>query len=236
MGKEKFKVLEGVFDEFTLSVLETLKRKKYFDELSRPIKTGKEGDVYLAMKGQGEDRERRAIKMFRVTSANFKKISSYIQRDYRFKTIKGNLRKVIMMWAQKEYRNLLLCHKAQMNVPFPYKQMYNVIVMEYVDGCMLKDAHLEDPESFFRQLIEQLWIMKHHVKMVHGDLSEFNIMVSNQMPVIIDLGQAMTFKNEDEFLLYEDLFLRDLKVVSTFFQKKYGLSYTVEDMVSLLSS
>ncbi|MEC8221051.1 MAG: RIO1 family regulatory kinase/ATPase, partial [Nanoarchaeota archaeon] len=116
MGKEKFKVLEGVFDEHTLSTLDILKRKKYFDELGHAIKTGKEGDVYFARKFDKEQDGRRAIKMYRVTSANFKKISQYITRDYRFKTIKGNLRKVIMAWSQKEFRNLNLCHKAQMNV------------------------------------------------------------------------------------------------------------------------
>ena len=157
ISKEKFKVYEGVFDESTLNTLETLKRKKYFDELGRALKTGKEGDVYLAEK----DGELRAVKMFRITSANFRKISDYIVRDFRFKMIKGNLRKVILAWSQKEFRNLLLCHKAQMNVPFPYKQLNNVILMEYIDGPMLKDTYLNEPEEFFEELLEQMHLMRH---------------------------------------------------------------------------
>ncbi len=234
MGKEKFKVLEGVFDEHTLSTLDVLKRKKYFDELGHAIKTGKEGDVYFARKFDKEQDGRRAIKMYRVTSANFKKISQYITRDYRFKTIKGNLRKVIMAWSQKEFRNLNLCHKAQMNVPYPYIQMNNVIVMQYIDGGMLKDIYLEDPEDFFEQLLEQLYIMRHEAKLVHGDLSEYNIMVQDQTPYIIDVGQAMSIKNEDDFKQFEDLYERDIKVVVNFFNRKYNLDLELEEVLERL--
>ena len=234
MGKEKFKVLEGVFDEHTLSTLDILKRKKYFDELGHAIKTGKEGDVYFARKFDKEQDGRRAIKMYRVTSANFKKISQYITRDYRFKTIKGNLRKVIMAWSQKEFRNLNLCHKAQMNVPYPYIQMNNVIVMQYIDGGMLKDIYIEDPHDFFEQLLEQLYIMRHEAKLVHGDLSEYNIMVQNQTPYIIDVGQAMSIKNEDDFKSFKDLYERDIKVVVNFFNRKYNLDLDLEEVLMRL--
>lgn len=236
MGKEKFKVLEGVFDEHTLSTLDILKRKKYFDELGHAIKTGKEGDVYFARKFDKEQDGRRAIKMYRVTSANFKKISQYITRDYRFKTIKGNLRKVIMAWSQKEFRNLNLCHKAQMNVPYPYIQMNNVIVMQYIDGGMLKDIYLEDPEDFFEQLLEQLYIMRHEAKLVHGDLSEYNIMVQDQTPYIIDVGQAMSIKNEDDFNSFKDLYERDIKVVVNFFNRKYNLDLKLEEVLERLEA
>lgn len=228
MGKvdrEKFKVYEGVFDEFTLGVLENLKRRKYFDELSRAIKTGKEGDVYLAKK----DDSFRAIKLYRMTSANFKKISSYIQRDFRFKNIKGNLRKVILVWSEKEFRNLTLCHKANMNVPFPYKQLNNVIIMEYIDGGMLKDIHIINPQQFFDMVVEQMYLMRHKAKLIHGDLSEFNIMVKDQVPVIIDLGQAMTIKNLDDFKEYYDLYERDVKNVVGYFNKVYKLNVSLEE-------
>ena len=104
ISREKFKVHEGVFDEFTLKTLEMMKRKHYFDELGRAIKTGKEGDVYFGYRGE----KTLAIKIYRMTSANFKKISQYIIRDYRFRNIKGSLRKVILVWAEKEFRNMTI--------------------------------------------------------------------------------------------------------------------------------
>jgi len=233
MGKvtrEKFKVLNGVFDENTLNTLETLKRKKYFDTLLEPIKTGKEADAYLVQKGD----KYKVMKIYRVTTANFKKISQYINRDYRFKTIKGNLRKVIFAWVSKEFRNLHLCHKANMNVPFPYKQMGNVILMDYINGPMLKDIDLENPEEFFETLIEQMYLMLYEAKLVHGDLSEFNILVQDQLPVIIDLGQSMGIRNNDDFKIHYDLFLRDVENVVKYFTKRYKLEITVEEVLERL--
>ena len=128
ISREKFKVHEGVFDEFTLKTLEMMKRKHYFDELGKAIKTGKEGDVYFAYRGE----KTLAIKIYRMTSANFKKISQYIIRDYRFRNIKGSLRKVILVWAEKEFRNVALCHKHNISVPYMYKQFNNIIVMDYI--------------------------------------------------------------------------------------------------------
>lgn len=233
MGKitrEKFKVYEGVFDDSTLNILEVMKRKKYFDKLGKPIKTGKEGDVYFAYK----ESQPRALKMYRITSASFRKLTTYIQRDFRFKTIRGNLRKVMLMWAQKEFRNLLLCHKANMNVPFAYKQMQNVILMEYIDGGMLKDIYIQDPQDFFNQLLEQLYLMKNSAQLVHGDLSEFNILVQNQTPYIIDLGQAMSIKNIDDFNNVYDLYLRDIDNIVSYFNKVYDLGTSREFILDYL--
>ncbi len=227
MGKEKFKVYEGVFDEKTLQVLEFLRRKGYYDELGRPIKTGKEGDVYLAKK----DDEFRAIKIYRVTSANFKKISEYLVRDYRFRTVSGNMRKSILMWVQKEFRNLLLCHRAHINVPFAYKQADNVIVMEYLSANMLKDVNLENPESFFDELLNQIAMLKKSARLVHGDLSEFNILVKDELPFLIDFGQGMGFKNEDDFKNFEDLYLRDIGNIVRYFKKRYGFEITLESVL-----
>ncbi len=231
VSREKFKVYEGVFDNMTLETLSLIKQRKYFDELKNPIKTGKEGDVYLAKKGD----EFRAIKIYRVTSANFKKISQYINRDFRFRNVKGNLRKAILAWVQKEYRNLSICHKVGMNVPYPYRQYNNVIVMDYIDGPMLKDISIENPSKFFDYLLEQIYIMKNEAKLVHGDLSEFNILVKDQIPYIIDLGQAMTIKNEEDFRDYYDLYERDIKNIVVYFNKIYKLDISEKEVFEFLN-
>lgn len=231
ISREKFKVFEGVFDENTLSTLEFLKRKKYFDELGKVIKPGKEGDVYYATK-EGKPL---AIKLYRVTSANFKKISTYITRDFRFRNIKGNLRKVIMAWVQKEARNLQICHKVGMSVPYPYKQANNVIIMDYIQGDTLNNVGLDNPQHFFELLLEQMYLMKNEAKLIHGDLSAYNIMVDeHQLPVIIDVGQAMGFKNKDDFKELEDLYIRDVQNVINHFNKYYKMNLELEDILKKL--
>lgn len=121
-----------------------------------------------------------------------------------------------------------------MNVPYPYKQSNNVIIMEYIDGGMLKDIELENPEEFFELLIEQMIIMKNDAKLVHGDLSEFNIMVQDQMPYIIDVGQAMQFKDDLDFKDLNDLYYRDVKNVVHYFNKRYKLNLDLEEVLKRL--
>ena len=227
VNREKFKVHEGVFDHFTLDTLEVLKRKKYFDELKSAIKTGKEGDVYLAEKGE----EFRAIKIFRLTSANFKKISQYINRDFRFKNVKGSLRKVILAWTQKEFRNLKICHKCNMNTPQPFKAQNNVIIMEYLPALMLKDTPLDNPKQFFNILKDQMRIMLNDAKLIHGDLSEFNILVKDQIPYIIDVGQAISIKNDSDFKEHYELFERDVRNVTDYMNKRYDLGIDKEELI-----
>lgn len=220
ISREKFKVYQGVFDEHTLLTLENLKRRKYFDELGQAIKTGKEGDVYFAYKNDSTF----AVKIFRITSANFKKISQYIIRDFRFRTIQGNMRKVIMAWSQKEFRNLQILYRSQVNVPYAYKQLQNVIVIDYIDGEMLKDSVIDNPQEIFDQVKEQLHLMLHQAKLIHGDLSEYNMMLDkNDIVYIIDVGQAMGFKSKQDFREFEDLFIRDIENVCRFFNKKFSL-------------
>jgi len=227
ISREKFKVHEGVFDEFTINTLELMKRKHYFDELGKAIKTGKEGDVYYAYRGD----KTLAIKIYRMTSANFKKISHYIVRDYRFRNIKGSLRKVIIRWAEKEFRNVSLCHKNSMSVPYMYKVVNNVIIMDYIEGGMLKDNDLENPKEFFELLMEQLKLMKHEAKLIHGDLSEFNIMVQDNLPIIIDWGQGMSIKNESDYEDLKDLYFRDIKNITSYFNRRYDLELDYESVL-----
>jgi RIO kinase 1 len=230
ISRDKFKVHEGVFDEFTLKTLEIMKRKHYFDELGRAIKTGKEGDVYFGYRGE----KTLAIKIYRMTSANFKKISQYIVRDYRFRNIKGSLRKVILVWAEKEFRNVALCHKHNISVPYMYKQFNNVIIMDYIFGKMLKDTELKDPKEFFELLLEQMKLVRHEAKLIHGDLSEFNIMVADELPILIDWGQGMSIKNETDFEELNDIQLRDVQNVVGHFNRVYnlGLDYqTIYDRI-----
>ena len=231
MTKEKFKVFEGVFDEFTLRTLETLKRKKFFDELGKPIKTGKEGDVYFAYKDDGNVL---AVKIYRLTSANFKKISSYISRDHRFKNIRGNLRKVILRWCEKEFRNLVVCRKCNMSVPNVYKQYNNVIIMEYIEGGMLKDTELKNPKKFFSLLIEQIRIMRNDAKLIHGDLSEFNVLASDNIPVIIDWGSGISVRSDEDFREFYDLYERDIRNIVSYFNKRYNLSLDLESVIKML--
>ncbi len=230
MTREKFKTYNGVFDEQTLKTLAFLKKRKLYDELLNPIKTGKEADVYLAKKGE----KFVAIKIFRINTANFKKIFEYIQYDYRFKNIKGNKRKIILAWCQKEFRNLLLLEKNGVRCPKPIKQLNNCLIMEYIDGGMLKDTPLTNPLLFFNELIRNLSLMVNEAKLFHVDFSEFNVLVKDEKPYIIDVGQSIQIKQSFDFDRYYHFLIADLKNIINHFNKVYDLDLEIEKVIKMV--
>ena len=74
------KVKEDVFDEVTLLALYKLVHKKWLSVIGGSISTGKEANVFY---GEREDKPV-AIKIYRIRSANFTTMSSYITGDRRF--------------------------------------------------------------------------------------------------------------------------------------------------------
>src|SRR3989344_6434433 len=116
-SKEKFKTYGNVFDEKTLRTLFKLEGEGYFEEIKSPISIGKESNVFTAIKKDGSYC---IIKIYRVNSADFKKMYKYIVSDSRFEGLNNNRRKVIFAWAQREYRNLMIANQAGADVPLPY--------------------------------------------------------------------------------------------------------------------
>ncbi|MBI4141599.1 serine protein kinase RIO [Candidatus Woesearchaeota archaeon] len=213
--KEEFKTLKDVFDLFTERNLFKLISQGYFEGLESPISIGKEANIFTARTKSGE---RVVVKIYRLSTCDFNKMYDLIRVDPRFQSLKRSRREVIFAWAQREYRNLLRAREAGINVPTPIVVFYNILVMDCVGGeniaHRLKDAFPKNPEKFLNELVKDLQKLN-SIGMVHGDLSSFNILNYNEMPVIIDWSQATSFDspNADEY------FLRDIKNIVSFFRK-----------------
>jgi RIO kinase 1 len=153
----------------------------------------------------------------------------YLVGDPRFEELSGNKKRVVLAWTRKEFANLKRAQKAGVRVPDPIAVQRNVLVMEFLglDGDRaptLDDAHLENPETAFgvvREYMRRLY----DVGLVHGDLSEYNIIVHDGELCIIDLGQAVTIHhpNSGEFLT------RDCANVASFFQRQ-GMDVHGDDL------
>ena len=82
--------------------------------------------------GVGEDGSDLAVKIYLVSTAEFKRRLPYIIGDPRFKRIEKGSRKLVELWARKEFRNLATAHESGISVPKPYAVKNNVLVMEFV--------------------------------------------------------------------------------------------------------
>ncbi len=211
---EKFKIYKNVFDNFTLRTLFKLSTEGHFQDLATPVMIGKEANVFLA---NTDSEEMVIVKIYRLQSCNFNKMFSYIKTDPRFQQLKNQKRMVIFKWVQREYRNLLLARE-KINVPQPIAFMNNVIVMESIGNNkpapQLKDSPPEDIEVFSEKIIEDIEKLA-KLGLVHGDLSDFNILNYKEKPYYIDFSQSTSVKDPHALEYLE----RDLKNITRFFKK-----------------
>ncbi len=197
-------VLGEVFDRDTLMAIYKLMTDGYIETVEYPVSTGKEGNVFMALSPEGK---MTALKIYRTATSTFKRISKYIEGDPRFRGISGSRRKVIYAWAAKEYRNLQRFTDAGVRVPVPIRFDKNLLLMEYIGtktapAPLLRNVVLENPEKVYALLIKYMKKGYQKAQLVHGDLSEFNILIYRKNPVIIDCGQAFVtdHPNAKEFL------------------------------------
>jgi RIO kinase 1 len=213
---EEYEVMEEVFDRPTLEAVYRLIQKKVIDEIQGVVKAGKEARIYY---GLGPGGEELALKIYYTSSADFRKgMLKYIRGDPRFKRIGTNPRTIIYTWAQKEYKNLQLAEEAEVNAPRPIEVYRNVLVMTFigVDGVpapLLREVDPEDPEGFYLLLLGEMRKLYTGARLVHGDMSEYNVMVWEEKPVIFDVSQAMLTVHP----LAESLIERDVENVNSYF-------------------
>jgi len=221
---EDLKSVEGVFDTFTLKTLYQLSNKGYIDALGGVISTGKEANIYHALgRGQEEEQEREiAIKVYRISTSNFRAMQSYLIGDPRFKNVRHEKRSIVFTWTKKELRNLKKAQSAGVRVPEPFVERNNVLLMEFIGedeipAPQLREVSLtpDQARKAFDTTVEYVRKL-YHANLVHGDLSEFNILMHGSEVVFIDMGQSVTLDhpNAMEFLM------RDIHNVTRFFRKK----------------
>jgi len=221
---EEYEVLEEVFDRSTLMTIYYFMNKGLIDEIYGSVKAGKESKLYW---GRDKEGEPIAIKIFLTVSAEFKKgMLVYIQGDPRFTRVRKDTRSLIYLWAQKEYKNLQSAHEAGVSVPKPIAVRNNVLLMEFIgengiSAPLLREVELKNPEKTFRQIIANVKKLYRKAGLVHADLSEYNIMMWKNRPVLFDVSQAVS----KEHPMAAEFLRRDLKNISRYFKR---LGVTIE--------
>ena len=216
--QEDYKVIEEVFDRLTVEGIDKLIRRGIIKVLEGVIKAGKEARVYW---GKGPEGEELAIKIYYTTTADFRKgMLKYIEGDRRFKRVRRTPRGIVYTWTQKEFKNLQLADKAGVNGPKPIAFNRNILVMSFIgeDGVpapLLREIDPEDPSAFYFKILEEARLLYTKAGVVHGDLSEYNIMVWEEVPVIFDVSQALLLDHP----LAAPLLKRDISNINTYFNR-----------------
>ncbi|KAL0535490.1 hypothetical protein IC582_029821 [Cucumis melo] len=217
--------VEQAIDPRTRMVLFKMLNRGVFHDINGCISTGKEANVYHATKSDGQEF---AIKIYKTSVLVFKDRDRYVQGDYRFRHgyCRHNPRKMVKTWAEKEMRNLMRLKAAGIRCPTPLLLRMHVLVMEFIGKTgwaapRLKDAalSLNRLRESYLEIIITMRTLYQKCKLVHGDLSEYNILYFEGHLYIIDVSQAVDLDHPHAL----DFLREDCLHVSDFF-KKHGVA------------
>ena len=215
-GFKKGKVINEVLDKPTVMTLYKMITDHVIAYVNGSVSAGKESVVFW---GVTEDDADVALKIYLVSTSNFKKREPYILGDPRFSHLKKGTKNLVYLWAKKEFRNLTQCHTAGIPVPNPRSVANNVLAMDFVgtNGAPSKQLLTSEvDENDYGQAISIIKDMYHKAKLVHGDFSEYNIFKTTDGLIVFDLGSAVDLRhpNSNEFLK------RDISNITKFFNKR----------------
>jgi RIO kinase 1 len=172
-----------------------------------------------------------AVKIYRVTTSDFKKMQYYIQGDPRFNVRSNSKRQLINNWVLKEFKNLNRAYEAGVRVPQPLIAKNNILIMEFIgdsDGTparLMRQSQISNPQYVVDKIIDYIKKLYNDAELVHGDLSGFNILMEDDEPVIIDLSQGMVVDHP----LSDELLNRDIENLIKDF-KKMGIEISKDDI------
>ncbi|KAI9289982.1 RIO1 family-domain-containing protein [Umbelopsis sp. AD052] len=214
---------EQVLDPRTRIILFKMLNRGVIFEVNGCISTGKEANVYHATT---EDGQHRAVKIYKTSILTFKDRDRYVTGEFRFRHgyQKSNPRKMVKVWAEKEMRNLKRIHQAGIPSPEPLILRMHVLVMGFLGDKngwaypRLKDAQIEKSRypALYDQLIKNVRIMYQVCRLVHADLSEYNILYHSKTLYIIDVSQSVEHDHPHAF----EFLRKDLSNVTDYFERK----------------
>jgi RIO kinase 1 len=233
--KEQLKIEEGVFDNRTMMMLGKLFTRGIISSMGFIIGKGKEADLYIADHGIKVDKEKVVVKIFRLETSSFSNRMDYMAGDPRFSGIRSSMMQIVIAWCKKEFGNLKIAEEAGVHAPIPYSFIGNVLAMEFIgdDGVpakTLKEVGTGKPERALKSILDDIRLLYLN-NLVHGDMSEYNILMKGDIPYIIDFGQAVGTGHPKA----TDFLRRDIYNITSFFSKKYGIESDAESIFEKLT-
>jgi len=204
----KTPTVEGI-DGFSRKILYSLQTNlDIFSKINGCIARGKEAVIHHALGGNNKEVKfgtDYAVKIYKTTKVEFRDREQYIEGEWRFRdyqVVKNNPRKMIILWAEKELRNLKRLRAHGILCPEPILLRKHILVMSFIgkDGYpapQLEKANLtpESTEKMYWNCAKLMRRMYQNAGLVHADLSPYNLLVFGDNLYIIDLAQAVMTNN-----------------------------------------
>jgi RIO kinase 2 len=189
------------------------------EAFGKSLGVGKEADVFDALDPKGT---RVAVKFHRLGRISFRQT----RRKRGYMLDRAGWLFQSRLAAEKEFEALKLMHAAKVAVPEPIWQNRHAIVMGVIEGGELgKWRRLEKPRAVLLEILVNVRRAFLDAGVVHGDLSEYNVIVQPDMHVlIIDWPQFVRRDHPNA----EELLERDVKNVLIYFSRKFKVKVALD--------
>jgi RIO kinase 2 len=208
-----------VFTGYDALALEALSRKDTVKALGPFIGEGKESVVYEGL-GLG----RLVLKFHRVGQRSFQ--AARVKRGYMPE--EGHVPWIFAsaFSAEREFLALTRLHP-KVPVPVPVERNRHVVVMSFLPGVILSRCTLRHPGTMLGAILDEVR-EAYRLGVIHGDLSEFNVMVDGNRCALIDWPQWVETGHPNAGETLE----RDLRVILLHFARKYGIQFPLPRALS----
>ncbi len=209
-----------------LLALNDLSRKDVIAYIGTKVGVGKESEIFLAKRPSGD---LVAVKFYKIGRVSFQKVKRV--RSYLVDQANWMIRSKVA--AEREYKALKDLSNFTPWVPKVYGWSKHAVVLDYIHGIELYRYKVAiAPLNMLRKILHVLRVAYMELGIVHGDLSEYNIIVNirdnEENPYIIDWPQYVY--REDP--AHEQLLKRDIEYVIKFFKRRYRVSIDLEAALS----
>ncbi|MEB3860317.1 MAG: serine/threonine protein kinase, partial [Desulfurococcales archaeon] len=197
--------------------LNSLTRRGYLLGIGDRIGVGKESDVYLGESPSGTV----VVKLHREGRTSFSKVRRF--RVYAREIEGEDWIRVVKTIGEREFKALVELKANGALVPEPIAYNRHAVVQEYIRGMDLykvDDMEEEVARRSLGDIVETLRIAYTKVGIVHADLSQYNVLVSEEgRGYVIDWPQYV-YKGEE---VSEELLARDVKYITSYYERKFGI-------------
>jgi RIO kinase 2 len=200
-----------------------LVKSNVIDAFGKSLGVGKEADVFDALTPENKQV---AVKFHRLGRISFRQT----QRKRGYTKEHAGWLFQSRLAAEKEFQGLRLVYPQGVAVPEPIAHNRHVLVMGMIEGAELaKWKKITGPKKMLKEILRN--VRKAYLKagVIHGDLSEYNVIVKPDMHIlIIDWPQYVTkdHPNAERYLT------RDVGNILQYFRRKYRVDVNIEGGLS----
>ncbi len=208
------------YNSYDLLALNALVRGNVIEALGMPIGMGKEADVFEAL---APKEVKVAIKFHRLGRVSFRRTRQ--KREFIGKKRQLSWLYQSRLAAEREYTALTTARNVGVPVPVPINQNRHTVVMGYIQGHQLSEAVLDEPVVFLDEILG--YVSKGYAAgFVHNDLSEFNILVTDDGNIyLIDWPQYV----ERGARNYEEALENDVRNILRYFERRYRIKRDLQE-------